>query len=97
MMTTCCFCKRQREAFKVVTLSDMEKAFILRQTKVMPPDEYSYCGACWKIATDRNQGASLVKGLLQIQYQRAGVRNAEALATQVHDFLMKKAAPKPVS
>jgi hypothetical protein len=96
-MTTCCFCKRSREAFKTVKLSDEEKKFVLRHTGSIPPDEYTYCKACWKVATDRTQGASLVKGLLQVQYQRAGVRNAEAMATRVHDFLIKKAAPKPVS
>jgi hypothetical protein len=93
----CCMCQREREAFKTVKLTDVEKAFVQRHTTGVPPDEYVYCKACWQVATNRIQGPQLMKGLLQIQYQRAGVRNAEALATRVQDFFVKKAASKPIS
>lgn len=87
-------CQREREPFKIVTLNEDEKKFVRQHTGNIPPDTYAYCKACWKIATDKTQATQLVKGMLQIQYERAGVRNAEAMATRIQDFLVRKATQK---
>lgn len=96
-MNKCCVCRRARDVFKTVTLTESEREFVGKMTGKAPPETLSYCKACWKIATDKTQGAQLFKGMLQLHLQGSGVRDAEHIATEVQSKMMKKATPKPVS
>lgn len=93
----CCICSRDREAAKVITLTEEEKRAVKKLTKDVPPDTYAYCHACWAVATDRNQGAQLFKGLMQAGLNRTGVHNANGIAIRYYRFLVDHAAKKPVS
>lgn len=94
---TCCICKRDREPFKVIELSEEERRAVQKLSGQEPLPKYEYCKPCWNIATNKQQGPQLMKGMLQYELQRRGVRDAEEFAKKAQDFLIKKATSKPVS
>jgi hypothetical protein len=96
-MSTCCVCNRERETFKEIVLDDKEAAAVRQLTGAAPLDKYIYCKACWALAGDKVQGPQLMKGLLQLQFKRNGVRNGEDLAERIRQHLVRKASDKPVS
>jgi len=96
-MSQCCVCERDRDIFKEIVLTDKEAAEVRQLTGKDPLDKYIYCKACWNLAVDKVQGPQLMKGLLQLQFQRNGVRNSEALAERIRQRLVQKASNKPIS
>lgn len=94
----CCVCARERakESMTRITLTDEERAFVLKFRGVNVT-EYWYCKPCMSILSDKRQGAELIKGALQVQLQARGIRNAEKIAQKVYDKLIEKAAKGPVS
>jgi hypothetical protein len=93
----CCVCKRDREVFKEVVLSGSEREAVTQLTGKEPLDKYVYCKACWELSVDKAQGPQLMKGLLQLQFARGGVRGSEALAEKIRQRMLQKASNKPVS
>lgn len=93
----CCVCNREREPAQVIELTEEEK-LVLRKA-VMEPilDSYAYCGPCWAVMSDKNQGAQLFKGLMQVNLTRFGVRNAGTVAQRYYQFLIERATKKPTS
>jgi len=84
-------------AARIEKLTDADKAYS-RKLGVEPPDEYVYCGPCYRlIHEDKEAGARLIQGTLQANLRAAGVPNADQIAKRYYDALIKKAAPKPVS
>lgn len=86
----CAVCHRPRAVSRceVIELTDDEKAS-LRKMGHTVEDTLYYCRPCWRVVTDRQQGAALMKGLAQTQLQRAGVANAEDVATKFHERVLE--------
>jgi len=86
----CAICHRPRavERCEVLELTADEKK-AMRQMGQTPEDKLYYCRPCWRVVTNREQGAALMKGMAQVQLQRAGVTNAETVATKFHERLLK--------
>ena len=96
-MSQCGVCRRDRDAFKEVVLDESERQAVRALTGKDALDRYTYCKACWGLTTDKSQGSQLFKGLLQLQFQRDGVRNGEELAERIRQHLVRKATDKPIS
>lgn len=95
----CGICNRPvlKELARVEKLTETDKAYS-RQLGVEPPDEYIYCGPCYRlIHEDKEAAARLIQGTLQANLKASGVANADQIAKRYYDALIKKAAPKPVS
>lgn len=89
MKLTCCVCSRQREEDACVTLrlTEAEKKHLAAAGE--PPVEYlSYCRPCYRTLSDREAGAQLMKGVVQIRLREAGIQNAEQLAEKFYNFLI---------
>lgn len=93
----CCICNREREDLHIVNLTQEEMTVLKKAALEAVQDSYAYCQACWKVIGDRNQGAQLYKGLMQVNLARFGVRNADAIAERYYQFLVNRAAKKPLS
>ena len=62
-----------------------------------PPEKYTYCKPCHRILQNPLSGAELIKGTLAATLKANGVPNAEKVAEQYFRFLIKRAAPEPLS
>jgi len=79
----------------VLHLTEAEKALARKSGKA--PDEYVYCKPCHRILQTPLAGAELIKGTLVVNLKAAGVPNAEEMADKYFRFLLKRAAPEPLS
>lgn len=81
MKLTCCLCGRKRdESSCEVFKTSMEEKDSLRKMGEDPKDSYAYCRACSRMMGDPERALNLMKGVVQVRLQRAGVPNAEKLA-----------------
>jgi len=85
----CCVCSADRECV-VLTLTDDEKAAI-RAMGQTPQETLAYCRPCFRLLSNPEQGAQLIRGTFQVGLQNAGIANAEKLARRYYDFLLSKA------
>ena len=92
----CAVCQRPkvRNSCEIIRLTREEKESI-RKLGGTPPDEYFYCKPCWRIITDRQKGADLQKGIIQVGLQRIGVSNAEEVADKYRKKLLDITPTKP--
>lgn len=91
----CCVCNREREPGSVIELTDTEREQIRRMTGQPAPASYAYCKACWKVVSNKQQSASLFKGLLQASLRQNGVPNADKMAARYYKFLLDRASKNP--
>lgn len=82
---------------KAIKLTEDEQKFVLASTGEDPPDEYIYCKPCMRLLQNRLSGAELLKGNFLINLREAGVPNADKVADRYFKWLIKKAAPEPLS
>ena len=73
----------------IVTLSDEERRGLLDAGHEVH-DEFIYCQPCWRTLSNPVSGPAMMKGLLQIRLQQAGVSNAEQIATKFHAKMVSK-------
>ena len=94
----CGICRRDRDEADMVhlVLTDEERAYVKRQQGV-DVTEYWQCRPCHSVLSNREQGAQLIKGTLQVNLTERGHRNAEKIATAVYNKLIEKSAKEPVS
>lgn len=97
-MPFCCVCNRNRPRpdCEVVVLTEQEKEAVQKMGQT-PEEEYVYCRPCFRILSNPETGAQLIKGVLQVQLRQSGVANAEQLANRYYDFLIAKAKKKKAS
>jgi len=67
MKKVCCVCKKEREVFQTLTLTDTEKWLVEVGTDQKAPDTTDYCKACWNVCIDRVQGPQLMRGLMTLR------------------------------
>jgi len=93
----CGICKRPWEDDKchVLKLTAAEKDFARKNTGEAP-DRYIYCGPCWKLLANRQQGAQFIAGSFRAAVAGAGSEKAEKAARKMLAFLIEKSG-KPVS
>lgn len=80
----------------VLTLTDAEREQVVRMTGKEAPKEYIYCGPCWKLLSNRRQGAEFIAGSMQSSLRAEGHPKADVIAKKTLDFLVGKSG-KPVS
>ena len=83
-----CQAKRPRNNCHVVKLT-VEERHLLRQEGREILEEYPYCLPCWRMISDPVSGPALLKGLAQAHLRGLGVSNAEELATNYYNGLLK--------
>lgn len=93
----CSVCNRERKEGQTITLTAEERQAMSKASLGPVSESYFYCQACYRILTDRVQGAQLYRGLLQASLARSGVRNSNHIASRFYQFLVDRAAKKPVS
>ena len=91
MSRSCCVCERSLDEKDGVTyaLTAEEKALMSEA-----PDEVHYCVSCHHVMQDRQAGADLLKGMLEMRLRLLGVGNAKKLADTFRENLLKNAAKK---
>lgn len=87
---------RDREDCHIVVLSDLEREQIVAAGQEAL-DEYIYCKPCWRTLSNKATGPSLMKGLFQIRLRQLGVSNAEQIAQQYFNNLVRLSAKEPPS
>lgn len=94
----CCVCgKSVTQANSTAFRFTAEEKKALQALDQPVVEECSYCRGCLKLLSNRERGAQLLKGVLQMNLRMSGVANAEQHAEKFHDFLLKKAARNPLS
>lgn len=91
MKVQCAVCSRHLEKKRCheIRLTPEE----LKAAKAMDPDAVSllyYCKPCWSVLTDKEQGASLIRGIMETGLRNMGVIQAEEIATKFHTELLTK-------
>jgi hypothetical protein len=80
-----------------ITLTEDERKAIAGASGMPAPEVYFYCKPCYGVVTDREQGARLISGQLEMRLRMAGNPFAEKIATRLYKFLIEKSAHKQVS
>lgn len=88
----CDICGRDRECAETIRLTAEVKA-ALTEAGVTPPEEYHYCGPCWRVVSNREQGAQLLSGFFQTTLTGLGHTNARKAGEKMHTFLIEKSKP----
>ncbi len=88
----CCVCSKERpEASCVVLrLTEDEKAAVQAMGHE-PTETYVYCRPCFRVLSNPEQGAQLIRGVFQHTLKAEGVPNHELLARKYYEFLISKA------
>ena len=90
----CCICNRERSETDcvVLTLTDEEKKFSSDMGQGAP-DTLVYCKPCYKVLTDREQGARLMQGTFRMN--AGDLPGAAQYAQRLYDRLIQKSGKKP--
>lgn len=94
-MKSCSFCGQPADTGTTFKLTDDEKKALAEAG--VPAEEVSYCAPCMRVFRDRKMGAEVLKGFFEMKLRIAGVASPEKHAKRFHEFLLKRAASKPVS
>ncbi len=92
----CCVCSKDRpkESCVIIQLTEAEKASVQAMGQ-KPEEQYVYCRPCFRVLSNPEQGAQLIRGVFQHSLQAEGVQNAEQLARTYYEFLVRKAKMTP--
>lgn len=75
---------------KVIPLTEAEREHIRKTLGKEPPDRYVYCAPCWRLLSNREQGAQFIAGMI-----RAGLRDradprAEKIGRRMYQYLIER-------
>ena len=95
MKLACCICNRQKEESegKTFVLTDAEKASLVK-IRQSPLDKYFYCRPCFRMISDPEKAAQLIKGVVQVSLTAQGNPKAEAIATRYYQFYLRNGKRK---
>lgn len=95
-MLKCCVCDRprEREHMWIIQTTPDERAAIKKMGAVAA-DEYPYCRPCWRVVSDREKGAQLLKGMMQMKMRVQGAPGADDIGAKLYKFLLERSQPKP--
>jgi len=95
----CVNCGRDREQHEgtLIELTEQDRKYIEQAFKEGAPSEVFYCQSCYRVLTDREMGARLIAGQLEVRLRLAGHPRAQKVGEAMYKFLLSKAAPKQVS
>ncbi len=95
----CVNCSRERpeSTGTVIQLTDEERGLIRKMSGDEPPTSYFYCKTCYRIITDREMGARMISGQLEIRLRAAGNPTAQEIAEKLYKLLIDKSTHKQVS
>jgi hypothetical protein len=87
----CGICGAERERDKcVVLVTTPTEAAAIRKMGREPEKEYVYCNPCYRVVTDREQGARLMQGLIQTRLRTSGSPKAEALSKRMYEMMINR-------
>ena len=94
----CGICNRKwpDDRCQVLRLTEEERTHAGRMTGKEAPAEYIYCGPCWKLLSNRRQGAEFIAGSMKASLRAEGHPKADLISKRTLDFLLSKSG-KPVS
>jgi hypothetical protein len=94
----CVNCSRERDPStgKIITLTEDERR-VIAEALGEAPTTYFYCIPCYRILTDREMGARMISGQLEIRLRAGGNPRAQQIAETLYKFLIEKSAAKQVS
>ena len=81
----------------MVKVSEEDRAIISSAMGEPAPSEYFYCKPCYRVITDREMGARLIAGQVEIRLRMGGHPKAQQIGEAVYKFLIEKSAKKQVS
>jgi hypothetical protein len=87
---TCCVCSEVFSQGSTFTLTKEERDLI----GVNAPTEVHYCRTCLKAVQNLQQGAQILRGMVERGLRAAGVPNASRRATEFHTKLLHSATKK---
>jgi hypothetical protein len=86
MAKVCCICGQDFEiGGQTIRLTEDEKVEGLEA-----PEEVDYCASCFKVMSDREAGAQLLKGLYEMKLKELGVVNAKAMSDVYYQKLIER-------
>jgi len=80
----------------VLDLTESERTYIRAATGEPAPKQYVYCKPCWKLLSNRQQGAQFIAGSFQAGFRAAGHPKSVQAGKKWLNFLVSKSG-KPVS
>jgi hypothetical protein len=80
----------------VIDLTEAEKFYVMSMMNQSPPSQYIYCKPCWKLLSNRQQGAQFIAGSVQALVRSAGHPKSAQAGKKMLNFLIAKSG-KPVS
>lgn len=91
MKVKCGICGAERDRDKcVVLVTTPAEAESIRKMGREPEKEYIYCNPCYRVVTDREQGARLMQGLIQTKLRTSGSPKADELSKRMYEMLVKR-------
>ena len=92
MDVECQICGRMksRKTSQVYETTEEERAALRRMGDANPSREVAYCRPCFRILSDPERSADLMKGVIEQRLRALGVPNAEHLALKFKDSLLAK-------
>lgn len=92
MSVQCAVCNRSLEKARCheIRLTPEEIKTSKDMGHASPSPLLYYCKPCWSILTDKAQGASLIRGIMETGLRNMGVIQAEQIATKFHEGLLNK-------
>ena len=94
----CVNCGRERPETDctTMTLTEDERAAILQMTGEAPT-VVIFCKPCYRVVTDREMGARLISGQVEVRLWMAGNPKATQIAESFYKLLIDKSKTKQVS
>jgi hypothetical protein len=95
MKVACCVCNRQKEESdgQTYVLTNAEKATLVKSGQT-PLDKYFYCRPCFRMISDPEKAAQLIKGVVQVTLTAQGNPKAEEIATRYYQFYLRNGKRK---
>lgn len=86
----CAVCRKDRPCPHEVQLTPEQQKSLRKLTGREPPMVFHYCEPCWRVLSDRERGAALMRGVYQTALVNMGHPNAAKAGERLQAFLLDK-------
>jgi hypothetical protein len=95
----CVNCGRDRpeSSGTMLKLTEEDQRLIGSASGETPPAELFYCKPCYGVLTDREMGARLISGQLEVRLRLANHPRARQVAEALYKYLIERSKNKQVS
>jgi len=84
----CGMCDTEREHGHTLVLNEQERAYVKEQTGE-DVESYFYCLPCWRLLNDRQAGASLISGTMELNLRSIQQPEAKKMAQRLYQYLIR--------